>query len=267
MPGHRAAAAIGGHKLAKLSPLHIQAMYRQDLQGHRLDNREGGLSPRTVLQHHRILKKALGQAVRWRLLPVNPAEAVDATRYHQKEMSTITAPEAALLLEASAESRLHLPILLAVTTGMRKGEILGLQWKDVDFEKATLQVRRSAEYTKNGFRLKEPKTARGRRVISLPAMAVEALRHHKIQQNDYRLKLGPDYTDLDLICCLPDGRPVKKNVLRDFHALLMRYSRRLAFLRSASTTCDTATPPSYWARECIRRLFPSGWDMPVSPSR
>lgn len=215
--------ALGGHKLGKLSPLHIQGYYRKALQGTRLDGKSGGLSARTVLQHHRILKEALGQAVKWRLIPNNPAAAVEPPRFNAREMATLTPQQAAVLVEASEGSPLQMPITLAVTTGMRRGEILGLQWKDIDWEGGTLQVRRSLEPGKDAPRFKEPKTASGRRTVALPEIALEALRRHRIRQNEYRLKLGPDYaTECDLVCCQFDGTPLRNNVTRDFSVLLKR---------------------------------------------
>ncbi len=197
--------ALGAHQLAQLRPLHIQGYYGQALLNGRLRGK-GGLAPQTVLHHHRLLKQALKQAVKWQLLARNPADAVDPPRPLHHEMSTLSEPETAALLKAAAGSPIRLPILLAVATGMRRGEILALRWGDVDLEKGYLSVRQSLELTRAGFNFKQPKTAKGRRLIALPALLCEALQEHRRQQAQERLRLGPVYENLDLVCARADGR-------------------------------------------------------------
>jgi integrase len=213
---------LGAYPLARLQPLHIQAYYSRALQGGRLDGRAGGLAPQTVLHHHRVLKEALGQAVRWGLLARNPADAVDPPRVARKEMRTLTPEQIARLLAAAQGSRLYIPILLAVATGMRRGEILALRWEDVDLGAGTVSVRRTLEQVRGRIAFKEPKSARSRRVIPLPAFAVAALRRHKAEQARLRLRLGPAYDDQGLVCTTETGRPLAHNFGRDYLALLER---------------------------------------------
>jgi integrase len=113
----------------------------------------------------------------------------------------------AKLLRAASDSRLSLPILLAVTTGLRRGEILGLRWKDVDFQNSSLAVRQSLEQTRDGLTFKQPKTAKGRRVVALPTLAVEGLKRHKLKQVTTKLAFGAAYQDHDLVCARDDGTP------------------------------------------------------------
>src|SRR4029453_7289422 len=112
----------------------------------------------------------------------NPADPVDPPRPRLREMRALDEFATAKLLRAASESRLSLPVLLAVTTGLRRGEILGLRWQDVALEDNSLAVRQSLEQTRSRLALKQPKTAQGRRVIALPSLATEALRQHKIKQ-------------------------------------------------------------------------------------
>jgi len=105
-------------------------------------------------------------------------------------------------------TRLELPVVLAVSTGLRRGELLAVRWRDVDLEKATLAVRQSIEQTKNGLAFKEPKTRRGRRVVALPNVTVEALRRHRTDQAKRRLSLGSAYKDQGLVLTRLDGRPM-----------------------------------------------------------
>lgn len=118
--------ALGHHLLSKLQPLHIARYYSEALASGRKDG-NGGLSARSVLHHHRLLRSALHQAVKWLLLPRNPADAVDPSRPQHREMRALDEAATAKLLRAAAETRLSLPVLLVVTTGLRRGEILALR--------------------------------------------------------------------------------------------------------------------------------------------
>ncbi|MEO6025580.1 MAG: site-specific integrase [Candidatus Binatia bacterium] len=198
---------LGQHQLSKLEPLHIQHLYSTLLESGRRDGK-GGLSPQTVVHCHRVLRKALKHAVKWQLLIRNPAEAVDPPRVDHREMTTLDEEEVAGLFEAVRGTRLELPVVLAVSTGLRRGELLALRWRDVDLEKATLAVRQSIEQTKNGLAFKEPKTRRGRRVVALPNVTVEALRRHRTDQAKRRLSLGSAYKDQGLVLTRLDGRPM-----------------------------------------------------------
>jgi integrase len=113
----------------------------------------------------------------------------------------------AKLLGAAEDTRLALPVMLAVTTGLRRGEILGLRWRDVDLQGGTLAVRPSLEQTRDGLAFKQPKTSKGRRVVALPSLALDALHQHKARQAAVKLALGPAYDDHDLVCAREDGRP------------------------------------------------------------
>ncbi|MEM7171928.1 MAG: site-specific integrase [Pseudomonadota bacterium] len=101
-------------------------------------------------------------------------------------------------------TRLELPILLAVSSGMRRGEILGLKWRDIDLTNGLVLVNRSVKQTRIGLRFKEPKTKRGARQVALPSLAVDALNTHKANQSKNRLHLGPYYKNNDLVCCRED---------------------------------------------------------------
>jgi len=221
--------ALGRYELAALRPLHIQGYYASAIESGRRPRRgkvlvvARALSARTVLHHHRILREALHQAVKWQMLSRNPADAVEPPRPVRIEMRALDEAETARLVEASAGGRLYLPILLAVTTGARRSEILAFRWRDVDLEAGTLAVRQSLEQTKEGLSFKEPKTQKSRRVIALPQLAIDALRRHKAEQAKIRLMLGPGYQAGDLVCCQADGRPFKPgNITNSFAELVKR---------------------------------------------
>jgi integrase len=157
---------LGNVKLDKLGALQVQTLYRSKL--------DAGLSPRTVQIIHATLHKALKQAVRWSLIPRNVCEVVVPPRVPKSEIKPLDARQAKKLLDTAKDTQpgFYVLYVLAVTTGMRNGEILGLQWRDIDLDAGTLQVRRTVF---NGV-VSTPKTARSNRGIRLPKMAVDALR-------------------------------------------------------------------------------------------
>jgi integrase len=177
---------LGQIQLSKLQPLQIQSYYSEALVSGRR-NGKGGLSPQTVLHHHRVLREALQQGVRWLLLARNPADAVEPPRPRRREMKALDSETTGKLLRATQETRLSIPVMVAVTTGLRRGEILGLRWEDVDFENATLAVRQSLEQTRAGLAFKPPKTTKARRVVALPGLTIEMLKEHKKRQAARRL--------------------------------------------------------------------------------
>lgn len=204
--------ALGGIRLSKLSPIQINTYYANALENGRRDG-QGGLAPKTVLQHHRVLHRALTVAVKWGLLARNPADAVDPPKPETREMIALTEEQTVRLLKACEGTPLYVPVVLAVTCGLRRGEILALRWQDVDLEAGTLSVRRSLEETRSGLRFKEPKTHRSRRPIALPPLTVEVLKRHRHEQRKVRVMMGPAYQDNDLVCAGPDGRPLRPDYL------------------------------------------------------
>ena len=203
---------LGQHKLTARQPLHIQGFYSHLLKSGRRRG-PGGLSPQTVLHVHRVLHGALRQAVRWQLLVRNPCEAVEPPRAKRPEIRVLTEAETAQFLKAADGARVYMPVLLGVTTGMRRGEIVALTWANTDLKAGALIVRRSIEQTKTGIAVKTTKTAKGRRTIPLPSMAVVALRKHKAEQGREKLRLGPAYQDEGLVCASPDGTVWKPDSL------------------------------------------------------
>ncbi len=220
--------ALGAYLLPKLAPLHIQSFYSRALDKGRKDGR-GGLSAQSVVHFHRVLHKALAQAVKWQLLARNPVDAVEPPRAERKEMRALDEDETARLLSLLTGNRLHTPVLLAVTTGLRRGEILGLRWTDIDLKAGTLTVVQSLEQTKDGLKFKAPKTHRSRRSIALPEMTVEALRSHRAAQAEEKLALGPAYGENGLVCPRPAGGPWAPDVFSTAFAAFVRRSGMKSF--------------------------------------
>lgn len=217
--------ALGHFPLAKLQPADIQRSYRQALQSGRRDGK-GGLSAMTVLHHHRVLRCALQQALRWGLLARNPADAVEPPRPERKEMAALDEWGTAHLLDVARGTRLYLPVLLAVTTGMRLGEILGLRWQDVDLQAGTLAVRQALQQTREGLSFKQPKTQKSRRAVKLPSVVVEALCEHRHRQEAARALLGPAFHDHGLVLPQEDGQPwAPRSLSKAFEHLADRAGR------------------------------------------
>jgi integrase len=151
-----------------------------------------------------VLREALQQAVGWQLLARNPADAVKPPKVERKQMSVLDAQATAELIEAARPYSMFMPILLAVTTGMRRGEIAALRWKSVDLDAGQLSVVVSIEQTKAGCREKETKSGRGRAIV-LPAMLIEELRRHRLEQAQHLLSIGVRLTQDHHVVMQPDG--------------------------------------------------------------
>ena len=206
---------LGKVELKKLTPAHVQSLYRAKL--------DEGLAERTVEYIHATLRKALSQAVKWQLVPRNVAEAVTAPRHCKREMMDFDREQARRLLDAASGDRLEALYVLAVTTGLRQGELLGLKWTDLDLEEGTLSVRRSLRVDKDGAHYTEGKRDRSRRRIELGAGTVGALRSHRKRQLEERVRSAGLWENHDLVFCQKDGRPIRRrNLEREFYKLLRR---------------------------------------------
>jgi integrase len=200
--------AFGNIELAKLAPTQIQTAYNAWAVGGRRDGKAGGLSPQTRRHLHRVLRTALARAVEQQLIARNPADVFKKRlpKVERRDLVTLTADQSARLLEALAHSRVYWPVLLALSTGMRRGEILALRWKSVDLDGGTLRVVESLEETKTAIRFKVPKSGR-HRAITLPGYAVAELRRLKREQAESLLALGVRQSGDTLVCCRADGEP------------------------------------------------------------
>jgi integrase len=226
--------ALGGMKLSRLTPVHVQEFYRDKL--------DGGLASASVHKCHTVLHKALDQAVNWHLIPRNVCDGVKAPRAVPKEeMRTLSPEETRHFLEAARGDRLEALYVLAVTTGMRQGELLGLKWQDVDLEAKMLQVRRTLTRHGGKIALGEPKTKKSRRSIRLTSHAVEVLKAHLNRQLREIEILGDRYQDQGLIFTTDTGAPVNPSNLRQrsFAPLLKRAGLPHMRFHDLRHTCAT----------------------------
>jgi len=176
--------AIGRHQLQKLTAQHIEVFYTKKL--------EQGLSPRTVNTFHNILHKALDKARKLRLVGENVTELVDRPRVEDTEINPLSLEQIKALLVVSQGHSMEMLLTLALATGMRRGELMGLKWQDIDFEKGTLQVRRILSRVPSKLKTEErkgyveaaTKTKKSRRSIVIVAFALELLKRHKEKQQE-----------------------------------------------------------------------------------
>ena len=206
--------ALGSIPLAKLRPQHIQAYYSHALQHGRADGK-GGLSAKTVLHIHRLLREALQHAVKWQVLARNPADAVEPPRPQRYNPPVLSPEEVRRLLTKAADKPSGAIIHTAVMSGLRRGELLGLRWRDVDLDAGLLHVVQSAQWLPGqGWSFRQPKTHHGRRPVALAPATVEVLREHRRRQLKDRLALGEAYRDHDLVFATPLGTPIDTSNLR-----------------------------------------------------
>ena len=209
---HHLIPALGRVKLRDLRPAHIQAAYSSF---QRRDGRGESLSPKTVKEHHAILREALSWAVKWQLLVANPADAVSAPRAQRREMRVLSPERAQRFLEAASDSPYHTFFYLALQTGARSGELLALRWEDLDLDAATLRIVRTARFTKGqGIVFSQPKTQRSRRPVALSPATVAVLREHRREQLEQRMQVGPGYEENDLVFADSLGRPIYDSTVR-----------------------------------------------------
>ena len=190
---------IGTVALQKLTGSRVDEFY-QHLRTNGRRNRKGGLAAQTVQHIHRLLSQILSSAVKAGALRISPMAAVQTTpKVRREEVHILDDAQLGTLLKHLKGRAIYMPVLMAASTGMRRGEILALRWSDIDLDRQTLQVAQVVEQTSDGLAIKEPKTDRSRRTIALPARLIPELRQHRRAQSELRLKLGQGKSANDLV--------------------------------------------------------------------
>jgi integrase len=219
---------LGAVQLSRLVPEDLDALYGRLLESGRRNKRGGGLSAGSVRYVHRVLRKALGDAHRKGTLMRNPAILADPPREtplaDRKETHVWAPSELARFLNAIAEHRLAAAYHLAAATGMRRGEILGLRWSDVDLTARRISVRQALIAVAYKTRFSDVKTSAGRRTIDIGPNDVEVLHVWRRRQAEERLLVGPAWSDGDLVFTRPDGTPIHPERLsRTFDQLVAKH--------------------------------------------
>jgi integrase len=205
---------IGAKLLQKLRPLDIEEWHTILRTKGRADGK-AGITDRTIGHAHRVLSKALSDALTNELVAKNVARAKPAPKVPDEEMVIVQdVPGLVAKLRASG-GRLYVPAMLSLFTGMRRGEVLALRWGCVDLDGKVIKVREALEHTKaQGIRFKSPKSKAGRRDITVPDILVDLLREHRKAQLELRLKLGAGkLQDDDLLFTDIQGAPLSPNAV------------------------------------------------------
>ena len=208
---------LGNVRLDKLTPSHFVRLFSMLRDSDRLDGK-GKLSPQTQKHTYRMLHTALECARKWRLIGSNPLQDVDAPKVPRKEMKTFTVEQAQAFLAASESEGLKWQgfFTLALTGGLRTGELRGLRWQDVDLTTGSVMIQQSITRVEGVGRVtRQPKTAGSRRPIALGQDIVALLRRHKAEQNEERLALGPLWQDNNLVFPSQVGTPLENKRIRE----------------------------------------------------
>jgi integrase len=217
----------------------------------------GPLSARSVGHAHRVLHRALERAVEAELLSRNVAHGIRPPKVEAKEIQILKADEIAAMLAALTDQELQPIVVLALTSGARRGELLALRWGDVDLNAGTIRIERSLEQTATGLKFKQPKTRHGRRMITLPAVAAETLQAHRKRQLELRLMLGQGKASTDtLVFSRYDGTPIPPNGLsRDWITFVRKHKLpRVSFHALRHTHASTLIASGLDVLSISRRL-------------
>jgi len=181
---------FGHMRLDQIKPLHIVSFIRElEDNGERKDGKEGKLSSGMIEYIHRVLKNIFNRAVEWKVIKTSPMESIKKPKVEHTEMSVYDEEEVQLLFAALEKEDLmwRVMITLALTTGLRRGELLGLEWKYVNLEEGTIDVRQSLTFVKEtGYLIKEPKTKSSVRIVSIPSSVIPDLKALKQQSIEDR---------------------------------------------------------------------------------
>lgn len=193
---------IGRVKLARLTPQQVEALLAE--------RRAAGLAPRTVWHLRAVLRSALTDALRAGEVTRNAASLAHPPKVEAYHVEPMTPARAQSILQALAGTDLEAPVSLALWTGLRQGELLGLRWADIDLATRRLRVEVTLQYRKREFSVEPTKTPKSRRTIGLPAPAAEMLTRHRQKQLEQRLLVGPEWDSRfdGLVFTNPFGRPL-----------------------------------------------------------
>lgn len=201
---------IGNVKISKLTPMKISSFYNS------LTNK---LSLTTISDIHAVLKNALEQAVRWELISKNVAALVDKPKSDKKQIKVWDIDESQKFLKIAKKNNYYIAFLLALITGMRQGEILGLRWKDVDFIEKTISIIQTLSHDGKSFN-NQAKTSTGNRLITIDDSTLAEIKNHRKKMIEEQLE-AKEYIDNGLVIATSKGTPLSpRNLLRTFYKLI-----------------------------------------------
>lgn len=223
---------LGKHRINQLRPEHVEQF---------LDAKAAaGLSPRTCQYLRAVLRIALGRAVKHDLIARNVAALAEAPRVVRREVVALTPDQAKALLVASANHRLYPLIAVAISLGMRQGEILGLRWQDVDLERGVIRVQHALHRAQKKWELTEPKSHKSHRAIKMPESLVPLLNSHRKRQLEARLVAGDRWKENGFVFSGLAGQPLEGTVLnRDVKGLLRAAGLPTVHFHALRHSCAT----------------------------
>ena len=235
--------AIGHIRLDKLQPHHLLEFYKQLGEPGVNQRTGGGLAPKTILHYHTFISSILDRAVKWGMLEDNPCRRVDPPKAARHEIDCMNDEEALQFLDClereSPENKALYTLLLY--TGMRRGEALGLEWEDVDFQTGVISIKRTSQYTGAlGTFTDETKTEQSKRSLRVPMNVIDVLNAHRVAQNELRLKLGDRWQGSRRIFTNADGSDMSANIpLHRLKSILKKNGLREVSLHSLRHTNAT----------------------------
>jgi len=233
---------LGERVLAAMRPLDLQNTHQQMI--------ERGLSARTVRYAHVVLTSAMRQALQWRLLLENPADGVKMPQQPRNEMRALTLEQARALLNVALTTPYGPVLAVALTTGMRPSEYLGLKWQDIDWARQTVSVVQSIRRLNGRWFFSDTKRSRSRRPIRLQSWIAALL--HELQMKTISHSSCAEATDL--VFKTASGQPINADYLAKQFKLILG----LALCHgSDSMICATRLPQLHWRPECRQKLYRS----------
>ncbi|BAE82597.1 tyrosine-type recombinase/integrase [Desulfitobacterium hafniense] len=222
---------LGNLKLSDLRPGHLMKFYKYlEQDGIRQDGKPGKLSDRSIRYYHAVLSSMLEDAMKWQLITSNPAARVEAPKVRRKQTTSYDETQSAELLQALYSEPIKYRVLttLALYTGLRRGELLGLEWKVIDMENAQIAVVKQSQYTpETGVVDRKTKTEGSQRLISIPTSIVTLLKEYKAAQNEERLKVGSLWQPSDKLFTTWNGKPMHPDTVSSwFNDFLTRYNEK-----------------------------------------
>lgn len=214
----RTYAAIGHIRLDRLQPNHLLDFYKQLSEPGQNKRTGGGLSPKTIKHYHTFISSVLERAVKWQIIQDNPAHRIDAPKVDRKQIQYLDDQQAAIFMQTLEKEPLEYQAIFSILllTGMRRGEMLGLEWPDIDFDNGVIHIRRTSQYApERGIYTDTTKTEQSMRPLAVPIELIDLLRRYRVEQGERRLRLGdkwmPEWSEHPRLFTQWNGKPMHPN--------------------------------------------------------